>query len=593
MRRAPRAALAALLATSGGLALGAAEAPKVTATLEPAPVGRDEPATLTIAVESPGFGGAEVEPDFTLENFELVGGPFRSTTQSWVNGVSSSTVQLVWRLRPRGIGRAAVRALRVEVDGRLVELPDQTVEVVAEPPPRAGPRRPRPDPFGSLFENDPLAPFFRDDPFDRSGRRRGRPPAADPKVRVAAEVEPATAWVGQQVAWRLQLETQTDVVRVEPKRLPEFRGFWVRDTTPDETPPPRWIEEGGEKFARVPVLSRALFPLEAGPQELPPVEVEVYAQVVDAGFLRPIAQTRRLLRATRPARLVVRPLPPAPPGFHGIVGALALEAEVDRARIEAGQAASFTLSAESTGNLDAVEPPQPQFPEGLRAFPPTRESRELTIRDRLETTVRWHWVLVADRPGRYPLAAVEMVHFDPASAAYRVARAAPLELLVAEPSRSASAVPAAPAATAAATPPGRSGLTALAGPVGAGALALGSVAAGALVWRRRRRLGRPAQALRAALAAAEREPSARAAAAALEEAWRRYLAERWAIARSLPAAQWGARLAARGAPESAAREIAALFDELHFLAYAPELADVEAHRAEVVAHARRLLRRLG
>jgi hypothetical protein len=579
----PRIAIASALFGFAAILLGV-EAPEVSAHLEPDPLGLDELASFTLVVSGSGFGGVDVEPDFRLENLEIAGGPFRSTSQSWVNGVTSSTTQLVWRLRPLALGPARVAALRIEVDGELVQLPDVAARVVEQAPPRAAPRRPAQDPFGSLFGGSPFEGFER---------RRPRFPREEPKLRAVASAQPSRVWVGQQLLWQLLLDTQSDISRVEPREMPDFRGFWARDVTPDRTPPPQWIESDGSKFARVPILERALFPLQPGSLVLPKVEVAVWAEIVDADRFIPIVTPKLFELETRPVSVVARALPPPPADFSGVVGRLELAATLDRAEIESGQAASFSLSATSDGNLQSVEPPRLVLPDGLRSFPPTRESEDRILGGRLETTVRWRYVLLADRPGRYRLPASELVYFEPGSASYRSASAEAPELAVRAASNAETdALPEAPATAPATVVERTNRLAPLAR--GAGIVVAGAALAAlaATLVARRRRAGRPTVALRAAIDTAAREPSARAAAAALEEAWRRFLAERWSIPRSMPTVQWRARLAAGGRSEQVGRELETLFEELHLLAFAPELAEVEAQRADVVARSRRLLRRL-
>ncbi len=601
MNLAPRArrAVALFLIVAAGTtrASDADSAPKLSAHLEPDPIGREELATFTLVVESSGFGAPDVEPDFRLDNFQLAGGPFRSSNQSWVNGVTSSSIQLVWRLRPLAVGPAAVRALRVKVGGELVQLPDVLLQVMAEAPQRdrrvAPQRRALPDPFGSLFG---------DDPFGRFDPRRPRPPTAEPKLHVRALAEPSTVWAGQQLVWRLLLDTQTDVTRVEPRQMPDFRGFWVRDITPQETPAPRWLEIDGERYARVPVIERALFPLETGALKVPSVDVQVVAQIVDVDYYRPIARPKAFDLSTGAVTVVVKPLPAAPEGLDVqdlVVGRLELTADLDRARIDAGQTASFALTATSIGYLQSLAPPTLDLPDGLRAFPPTRESEDKVLGGRLQSTVKWRYVLLADRAGSFTLAPVEMPFFDPESASYRTARTATLDLLVRQSAQSAPApagpmpvespAPSTPATARSSVSAGGSGLRR---GILLIATAAGLVVVGGVLWTRRRHSSRPSQELKAALAAAERETSARAAAAQIEEAWRRFLAERWSIARSLPSGQWASRLASKRVAAETWHELAELFEELHFLAYAPELAEIEAHRAEVISRSRRLVRRL-
>ncbi len=590
-RQAP-ALLAWLLALATAARAVAADEIRVTARLEPDPIGREELATLTIVVESSAFGSPAVEPQFDPENLALAGGPYRSQSQSWVNGKTSSSTQLTWRLRPLANGLAALRAIRVEVEGKVHQLPDQTIRVVEAAPKerQSAPPREAVDPLRS--------PFF-DDPFSRFDRRRGRPPAVVPKLRVRATVEPSTAFVGQQVVWRLLLETQTDVSRIDPRGLPDFHGFWVRDIAPDRSPKPVLVEIDSERYGRVAVLERALFPLQAGRFDLPGFEVALTAQLADAAWFGPLAGSETFVLRTEPLRLDVRPLPVSPPGFSGIVGPLQLAARLDSAQLALGQATTFTVRATSKGNLQALELPRVEMPTGLRSFPPTRSSEDRIVDGELESTVEWRYVVLADQGGTFRLPAVELDAFDPASQAFQRARSAELTLAV---SGSAPLAPPSVPRTSdpytANSPSALEGASATVGSLSLRSLALGGTAAAALsglvltfaLWRRRR--SGVEGALRVALGAAELDPSPRAAATAVEEAWHRFLAERWALPRSVPVAQWLPRLSAAGVGDRVARDLTTLFEELHLLAYAPELSDVEALRADLVARSRALLRRL-
>ena len=95
----------------GTVALAEEQRTEATAVLEPGLLGVEELASFTITVSSGGFGGLEAHPAFELDNFEVAAGPFQSQSQRWVNGTTSSNLQLTWRLRPKGVGPARVRAI--------------------------------------------------------------------------------------------------------------------------------------------------------------------------------------------------------------------------------------------------------------------------------------------------------------------------------------------------------------------------------------------------------------------------------------------------------------------------------------------------
>ena len=82
-------------------------------------------------------------------------GPFQSQSQRWVNGTTSSSVQLTWRLRPSAVGPARVRAIRAPrssdetIGCRTSEI---QVQAARRRPGAKPPRRPRRfDPFEDLF----------------------------------------------------------------------------------------------------------------------------------------------------------------------------------------------------------------------------------------------------------------------------------------------------------------------------------------------------------------------------------------------------------------------------------------------------------
>ncbi len=561
--------------------------PQVHADLGPAEVGMDGFATFSIEVSSQGFGLPSFEPHFRLDKLAVADGPSTSQSQRWVNGSTSASTRLTWRLRPLALGRGAVRDLSVTIGGKVLRLPDREVEIVRQAPPgRAAPPAPAPlDPFGAVFgEDDPFGPF-----------RRPQPAARAPRIRLSDAVDRSTVWAGEQVDWSLLLDTQTDISAFNPRQLPEFKGFWVVELPVPQEPRPQWIEVGGEKFGRVVMLRRALFPLRPGRFRLEPASADVVARIADAGWFGPLGRNQQVALATEPLEIQARPLPPGPEGFSGVVGALDLDADLDRPRVDVGEAATLTITATGPGHLQGLAPPALPVPAGLRSFAPRPESTTRLARGRLETTATWRYVVVADRPGRYVLPAVSLTWFDPGSATYRTSSTAPaaLEVTATAPvTRTAAAAPP-PAVPAPAGATGGRRLvataTALAGLVAAAGLAVGLRRRSAL----RTGPSRAAQRhLLEALATARSEPSPRRAATTLESAWREFAAARWGLPPGLAVVHWPGRLEPAGVPRSSAAALVELFDELHYLRYAPELSNVETLREEVLEHSSRLAREL-
>jgi hypothetical protein len=114
-----------------------------------------------------------------------------------------------------------------------------------------------------------------------------------------------------------------------------------------------------------------------------------------------------------------------------------------------------------------------------------------------------------------------------------------------------------------------------------------------MLWARRRRHDRPARRrLVSRLADALEQAPPRQAAGAAEAAWREFLGARFALPTDAQPAQIPRLLAARGMQPAEAGELLRLFDDLHYLRYAPQLASTDSLQRELLDRSRRLARRL-
>ncbi len=570
--------LAAAPATAGEL--------EATIRLTPERIGLSELAKLEIEARRSGFGRLRFEPLFELENLELVAGPFEVSETSAVNGSFSRALRLTWQLRPRATGPASVHSVRLRLAGEVVALPDRAIEVQVEPTGLGAPRR---------EERRRLDPWERflggGSPLERW--REGERP---PRVFLRAEVEPERPYVGQQAVYTLYLYTQDDVDAIQSKALPEFRGFWVRDLPTEQHLATEMVEVDGARYGRVALLRKAIFPLRPGPHELAPAVMELVVRVLERRFFAPpVARPEAMTAESSPLLVHVRPLPPAPAGFGGAVGSLALAARLEPKELAVGEAATLTLTLSGAGNLQGVHAPELAERRHLELFPPQQQGGEEVRGTTVVGTRTWSWVLVPERAGRYPLRLPEIPYFDPRSATYRLASAPVLEL-VAQPAP----------AHAGATPARLHSIRSAAVPRGPAqrvegllpwlfALPWAAVLAIVLARRRNGAAGggpAPARQLAQLLREAEAEARPRQAAARIEEAWREFLAARWALPPGTPSTTWAERLRGAGADGDAAAELVRLADDLHYLRYAPQLSATEALQREAVERSRRLLRRL-
>ncbi|HEX3552040.1 MAG TPA: BatD family protein [Thermoanaerobaculia bacterium] len=570
---------------------------EVKATLEPGVIGIDETATFTIEVRGEGVSSLHFRPSLQLENLESAGDPSQYEDMRWANGHLTRTFRLSWQLRPQGLGKAGIHNVSVLIKDRQLQLPDQEIRVQREPAQQAQPSRRR----GLDDEDDPFKQFF-----GRLGIPRWRSAPEQPAVFLRAEIQPQQPVVGQQVLYSIYLFTREDIAAISPSGVPAFKGFWVHDIPIPQQPPMEMVDVDGRRYGRVPLIQKALFPLRPGHYAVEPATVDLTVEHYDRSFFfgPAISRPETVRLRAEGQSLDVQPLPPAPPGFAGAVGQLALTARLEPQQLRLGEAATLTVQLAGAGNLQSLPEPKVAAPSGLTLYPPQQEGRDELAGTTVRSRRSWSYVVVPGRPGRYQVAAPRVTFFDPASRQYRTATAPALEL---------TALPRPPGTAAAiggAATPGIRGIHSVREMALTGrpwtrllpwlvGLPLGLALVLTLVRRRTVSTGAagassPAARLERALAEAGTERP-RQVAARLEEAWRDFLAERWGVPRSAPAAKWSELLAERAGLKAEAAslvELGRLLDDLDYLRQAPQLSTTDALRTEALARSHRLLRRL-
>jgi hypothetical protein len=560
----------------------------VKVTVEPEVIGLDETATLTIEAHTEGLSTERFRPSFELDNLETVGSPSQYDDMRFSNGHLSRTFRLSWELRPLGLGKARVRAIAVQLGDTLTQVPAREIRVQQEPTrlAQAPARRQR--------EDDPFHQFFgrMPNPFRREPQQ--------PDVFVRCEAQPQRPVVGQQVLYTIYLYTRENIGGISTSGVPTFQGFWTRDIPLPRQLPMEMLDIDGRRYARVPLLKKALFPLRPGHYRLEPATIDLLVQHYERGFFFGPAVVRpEQARLQTAAQTVdVQPLPPAPPGFAGAVGQIALGAELEPRQVHLGEAATLTVRLSGVGNLQGIHEPRVTPPPGLTLLPPQQEGRD----DLNGTAVRglrvWRYAVIPDRAGRFTLESPRITYFDPAEGRYQVAAAPELGLTALPRAGSAAAGSPTPPAGHGAAPAGSSGRRWA--PLLAWLLILPWGLALVVTLLRRRpaaALGSSpepgaARELEAALRQAESEERPRQLALRVEEAWRALLDRRWGVSPETPPSRWRELLASQGVETGTLDELGLLIEDLQYLRFAPQLSTTDNLRADALDRSRRLLRRL-
>ncbi len=411
--------LVGILACASGMSWTSAQAAEVRASVDRTRIRLGDSLTLTIEVAG---GGSDrvAAPDISkLSDFEIARGPVRSHRFQFVNGVSSSSVTYQYVLVPRREGTLSVPPLRLLVRGRMVATQRIRVEVL---PRGSAPPRPRAP-----------APGVQQDRRLRSRGTREAPSIDD--VRVLAEVDTSSVFVGQQVTLAVMLVSRQELLGLAPKDSPTFPGFWAEEIKLPENYNAEQILIDGVPHIRYTLMKRALFPTNAGTLTIPPVTYQIQIKrrsrdPIESFFFTPV---ETIVRGSSPIAVEVAPLPTEsrPADFSGAVGRFDLSVVADRTTSSVNDAIGLEVRIAGVGNLRTIsEAPLPELTD-FKEFTP-KVTEQMRIRgDRLLGEKSWDYVLIPLAPGEQTIPSITFSFFDPAAGEYRTVGSQPITIQVA------------------------------------------------------------------------------------------------------------------------------------------------------------------
>jgi uncharacterized SAM-binding protein YcdF (DUF218 family) len=379
-----------ILLAAGAVFLPSAAAgeERIQASVDRAEIYEEDQILLQITIE----GSRGAEPTLPeLPDFDVFSRG-QSTQMNFINGRMSSSVSYTYSLVPRRTGSFQIGSATVELDGEVHSTSPITVRVLAA----------------------------------------SEQPAESRDLFLSAKVSTRSAFVGQQIVytWRFYRRVQIGNARVDSM---DFDGFTVEEL--GEVREFQTTVNGVQYM--VSEIRRALFPQEVGDLVIPPsrLSCEVLVRssrrrrsLLDDVFGSASRQTKVL--RTKPIEIEVRPLPPAPPGFSGLVGDFALEAGLSKQEIQVGESVTLRLTVKGSGNVQMIG--QPALPV-LDEFKIYDDKPDGGI-ERSGTTLSgfrsYRKALVPLAAGELEVPEMTLTFFDPDEESFRTARTEALPLVV-------------------------------------------------------------------------------------------------------------------------------------------------------------------
>lgn len=330
-------------------------------------------------------------PDFA--DFNVVGGPNTSVSNSWLNGKHSYTKTYSYFLSPKKKGTIKINEASIEIDDQIYKTAPLTVQITKAV------KRPN-------------------DPYNVEG-------VASENIHLVAEVSKTNPYLNEAitVVYKLYVSATTGVSNWREVENPRYNDFWSQKI---ETKGLR-IQNGkykGEDYRYVVLRKTVLYPQKSGKLEIEPLTLDITVEVPtnrrDIFGGRHMAQVNRTVSAGS-RTINVKPLPEngKPEDFTGAVGDFEFNVITSKTQLNASESLQAKVEVTGKGNLNLFELPGITVPSSLEVYEPERNESIRTNLSGMQGAVSDTYTIVPQFKGKYPIPSISFSYFDLETETYK------------------------------------------------------------------------------------------------------------------------------------------------------------------------------
>lgn len=372
------------------------KAQTVTPSVSQNPIMVGQPAEYTIS-----FSGIENLPNMLkprVDGLRFSDTPSTGQFNSIINGVISSEQRLTWAFSALREGRFTIPGRTVQVDGKALEIPPVTVDVV----PQSEELRSR----ALLQLQTPQGPFY----------------------------------VGQAIEARLVLLVRADI-NISNISFPERNGEAFSNTEFNAEPLRSRTRVDGRIYNAF-VWDIVLTPIKSGSTELSfsqslAIQVQRSNDRFNSIFSFNMTRPESLTVQTDIIETEILPLPTEnqPEGFNGAIGEFSLTTDLSSDTLKVGEPLTLTLRLSGKGNFDRISAPIIPESDDWKLYPPKAEFIPSEA-SKIEGTKAFEYILIPQSTNPTELPEIPFSFFETASQTYRsiTPPTIPVEIAPADPS---------------------------------------------------------------------------------------------------------------------------------------------------------------
>lgn len=364
-----------------------------------------------VSYELNGDGKDFRAPNFT--NFEIIGGPFTSTSSSVqiINGSVSRTNTQTFSFHLRAIkeGTYTIPSASITVDKKKITSEPCEINVIASP-------------SGSSNYN--------------GNSTSTKTNVGAKEVFLKATPNKKKVYQGEQLLLTYNIYYTIPISQLAVSKSPSYSGFWTKDITDNDGS----LQQSstiidGQQYNVATIKEIVLFPQKSGNLIIDPLDLTCVAQIRQQrnrsqgydpfeDFFSDVMGTsytnvRKDIKS-QPITIEVEPLPTAnkPSSFQGAVGQFTFTSKIDKNELKVNEAFTLTLTVSGKGNIELLELPKPVFPPDFEVYDPKVSTTVKNNALGIYGSKKAEYIIIPRVSGDFTLEDIEFSYFNPSLKKY-------------------------------------------------------------------------------------------------------------------------------------------------------------------------------
>ena len=364
-----------------------------------------------VSYELNGDGKDFKTPNFT--NFEIIGGPFTSTSSSVqiINGSVSRTNTQTFSFHLRAIkeGTYTIPSASITVDKKKITSEPCEISVIASP-------------SGSSNYN--------------GNSTSTKTNVGAKEVFLKATPNKKKVYQGEQLLLTYNIYYTIPISQLAVSKSPSYSGFWTKDITDNDGS----LQQSstvidGQQYNVATIKEIVLFPQKSGNLIIDPLDLTCVAQIRQQrnrsqgydpfeDFFSDVMGTsytnvRKDIKS-QPITIEVEPLPTAnkPSSFQGAVGQFTFTSKIDKNELKVNDAFTLTLTVSGKGNIELLELPKPVFPPDFEVYDPKVSTTVKNNALGIYGSKKAEYIIIPRVSGDFTLEDIEFSYFNPSLKKY-------------------------------------------------------------------------------------------------------------------------------------------------------------------------------